>query len=132
MQCRYELVNYKGTMLHTFTLNCPVYLSRIRKRRLPFKGDGPVLYQARYLILNIKIQHRALEDGNEIVHELSRRDFYQEMVSVILGTNEAIKCTHTQVQKVLVRILVVQLSLQCRAHSVFRLDRLRAYLVGYL
>ena len=51
--------------------------------------------------------------------ELSWLDFYQEMVSVILGMNEATKCTHTQVQKVLVRILVVQLSLQCRAHSVF-------------
>ena len=23
MQCRYELVNHKGTMLHTFTLQCP-------------------------------------------------------------------------------------------------------------
>ena len=55
------------------------------------------------------------------------------MVTVILDTRIGrTKCTHTQSQELHIGILVVQLSLQCRAHSVFRLDRLRAYLVGYL
>ena len=57
---------------------------------------------------NIRVQHRILEGGNEIVNELSRRDFYQEMVTVILDMcMRGTKCTHTQSQKLHIRILMV-------------------------
>ena len=78
--------------------------------------SSSVLSEVSYF--DTRVQHRILEDGNEIVYELSRRDFYQEIV--ILDTCMGrTKCTHTQSQELHIGILVVQLSLQCRAHSVF-------------
>ena len=108
-------------MLHTFTLQCPVYLSAYERDDFPLKAMVQFCAKRSILFLTSNIQHRTLEDGNEIVHELSRRDFYQEMVTVILDTRMGpTKCTHNQNQKLHIGILVVQPSLHC-AHSIFRL-----------
>lgn len=52
--------------------------------RFPFKGDRPVLYVAKYILLDVCIQGWDLEDGYEVIDELPRSHLSQEVVSAVL------------------------------------------------
>lgn len=118
-----------------------VDLADVAKICSAFERDGPVLDETEDLVLDIMVQARHLEDGDEVVYKFSGRNFNKERVSAVLDagickldrqmsarTGPDVAHTYTQSEQLHVRIFVVQPSLES-THCILGSDRLGADLV---
>jgi hypothetical protein len=113
----------------TFILECLVNLPHVTQRRFPFERETPVLDVLEYVRFDSVVQSGDLEDGNEVVDELSGGYFSQEVVTPVLdayvcelGANEGRvsrsgRGTHAKSEDLDVGVLVVETALE-GAHGV--------------
>lgn len=114
----------------TFTLECLVDLTHIAQRRLSLECKCPVLDILQYVRLDSMVQTGDLEDGNEVVDELSGSYFDQEVVTPIfdtyiceLGVEMRDACrgtgegTYAKGEDLYIWVLVVETALE-RAHGI--------------
>ena len=132
MQCRYELVNHKGTMLHTFTLQCPYTCPAYERDGFSSKAMAQLYTKRGILFLTSRFSTKLLRMETRLSMNsrdaISTKKWSPPFLTRVRSQQSVLTL---QSRKLHIGILVIQASLQC-AHSIFLLDRLRAYLVGYL
>ena len=128
MQCRYELVNHKGTMLHTFTLQCPYTSPACERDGFSSKAMAQLCTKRGILFLTSRFSTKLLRMETRLSMNsrdaISTKKWSPPFLTRVRSQQSVLTL---QSRKLHIGILVIQASLQC-AHSIFLLDVERTWL----
>lgn len=83
----------------TFAFEGSVRLGDVTETGFAIGSDGPRLDVTQKFVLHVPIQGLHLEHGTEVIHELSRRNFSEKVVSAVLDTYICQLTTETRKHK---------------------------------